>query len=82
MSIFNNKLKLSLGAALMAYAAASTPVAQAQAHKFVSLGTGGVTGVYYAAGGAWFAPDGSLCFRVVACQPWRDASGYDQRLAL
>jgi TRAP transporter TAXI family solute receptor len=52
MSIFNNKLKLSLGAALMAYAAASTPVAQAQAHKFVSLGTGGVTGVYYAAGGA------------------------------
>lgn len=38
--------------------------------------------LYYAAGGAWFAPDGSLCFRVVACQPWRDASGYDQRLAL
>lgn len=52
MSKLNQKLKLALSAGLMAYAVCSAPVAQAQAQKFVSLGTGGVTGVYYAAGGA------------------------------
>lgn len=53
MRRLSKKLKLGLSAAgLMAYAVAgSAPVAQAQ-NKFVSMGTGGVTGVYYAAGGA------------------------------
>lgn len=52
MSNFHKKLKLSLTAGLMACATFSMPVAQAQAQNFVSFGTGGVTGVYYAAGGA------------------------------
>src|SRR5688500_3921287 len=46
-------MKLSiLGAALAAAGVlASVPAAQAQ-QKFVTIGTGGVTGVYYPAGGA------------------------------
>lgn len=42
----------SLSAALVLFAAAAAPVAAAQPPKFVTIGTGGVTGVYYAAGGA------------------------------
>lgn len=41
---------LTLGAALCSMMLAPLPVAAQQ--KFVSIGTGGVTGVYYAAGGA------------------------------
>lgn len=49
---FSKTLKLILSAGLMSYAAVSSvSIAQAQ-NKFVSMGTGGVTGVYYAAGGA------------------------------
>lgn len=52
MNYFHKKLKQGLTAGFMAYAVFVVPVAQAQAQKFVSMGTGGVTGVYYAAGGA------------------------------
>ncbi|MDP3325166.1 MAG: TAXI family TRAP transporter solute-binding subunit, partial [Hydrogenophaga sp.] len=42
--------RLSLAAAVLALSAPLAPV-QAQ-QKFMTIGTGGVTGVYYAAGGA------------------------------
>ena len=53
--LFNSPLRARMAitagaAALFAALAAPTPVAAQQ--KFVSIGTGGVTGVYYAAGGA------------------------------
>jgi uncharacterized protein len=45
-------IKLTLAAvSVAALTALATPAAQAQ-QKFVTIGTGGVTGVYYAAGGA------------------------------
>ncbi|CAM3759578.1 TAXI family TRAP transporter solute-binding subunit [Bordetella tumulicola] len=52
--IFGNKKKtLSLAAACTAVALAfAAPLPAAAQQKFVSIGTGGVTGVYYAAGGA------------------------------
>ena len=42
--------KLKLGAAVMAGALLAAPIASAQ--EFISIGTGGVTGVYYPTGGA------------------------------
>ena len=42
--------KLKIGAAVMAGALMTAPVAMAQ--EFISIGTGGVTGVYYPTGGA------------------------------
>ena len=45
------RLALTAGAAAM-FAALATPLPAAAQQKFVSIGTGGVTGVYYAAGGA------------------------------
>ena len=46
------RIPLSLST-LAAAAALMTPMAPAQAQqKFMTIGTGGVTGVYYAAGGA------------------------------
>src|SRR5262247_222916 len=39
-------------AAAAAALAAAAPAATAQQQKFITIGTGGVTGVYYAAGGA------------------------------
>ncbi|WP_287919272.1 TAXI family TRAP transporter solute-binding subunit [Comamonas sp.] len=39
-------------ALVLATASVAAPVAMAQNQKFVTIGTGGVTGVYYAAGGA------------------------------
>ncbi|MYN13030.1 TAXI family TRAP transporter solute-binding subunit [Pusillimonas sp. TS35] len=50
-STLGRRLVLSAGAAAMAAAVAAPLPAVAQ-QKFVSIGTGGVTGVYYAAGGA------------------------------
>ncbi len=45
--------KLTLIAAALSFAATLTsPVAMAAEQKFVTIGTGGVTGVYYVAGGA------------------------------
>ena len=49
-SFFSNGLRLTLGAAICSMMLAPLPAAAQQ--KFVSIGTGGVTGVYYAAGGA------------------------------
>ena len=48
------RLTLSLCAAAMAvgFAAAAPLPAAAQQQKFITIGTGGVTGVYYPAGGA------------------------------
>ena len=47
------KKKLALTAAAAAFAALlAAPLPAAAQQKFVSIGTGGVTGVYYAAGGA------------------------------
>lgn len=48
---FGRRLALSAGAAAM-FAAFMAPLPAAAQQKFVSIGTGGVTGVYYAAGGA------------------------------
>lgn len=48
---FMKKLSLAVGAVAMVSAFLS-PSAMAAEQKFVSIGTGGVTGVYYAAGGA------------------------------
>lgn len=48
---FGKQLALSAGAAAM-FAAVLAPLPAAAQQKFVSIGTGGVTGVYYAAGGA------------------------------
>jgi TRAP transporter TAXI family solute receptor len=45
------KAKLALAAALSAAGMLSAPASHAQ-QKFITIGTGGVTGVYYAAGGA------------------------------
>lgn len=45
------RLAFSAGAAAM-FAALASPLPAAAQQKFVSIGTGGVTGVYYAAGGA------------------------------
>ena len=42
--------KLKLGAAVVAGALMTAPIATAQ--EFISIGTGGVTGVYYPTGGA------------------------------
>ncbi|MBO9352552.1 TAXI family TRAP transporter solute-binding subunit [Bordetella petrii] len=48
----NNKKTWGLAAACTAVALAFAPLPAAAQQKFVSIGTGGVTGVYYAAGGA------------------------------
>lgn len=48
---FSKQLALSASAAAM-FAALAAPLPAAAQQKFVSIGTGGVTGVYYAAGGA------------------------------
>ena len=48
---FGKHLAMSAGAAAM-FAALLAPLPAAAQQKFVSIGTGGVTGVYYAAGGA------------------------------
>ncbi|WP_374634766.1 TAXI family TRAP transporter solute-binding subunit [Ferrovibrio sp.] len=50
MSFFN--LKTLAGGALAAVVLAALPGAGIAQQKFVTIGTGGVTGVYYAAGGA------------------------------
>src|SRR5512139_2986427 len=47
--MIQTKMGLLLGAGLIALASATPATAQ---QKFVTVGTGGVTGVYYAAGGA------------------------------
>jgi TRAP transporter TAXI family solute receptor len=44
-------MRIALSIATLAVAALAAPTVQAQ-QKFVTIGTGGVTGVYYAAGGA------------------------------
>ncbi len=44
-------MKMFVISAAAAALAAALPAAQAQ-QKFMTIGTGGVTGVYYAAGGA------------------------------
>lgn len=51
VSSVRKRLLLTAGAAAMAAAVAAPLPAMAQ-QKFVSIGTGGVTGVYYAAGGS------------------------------
>ena len=48
---FGKQLAVSAGAAAM-FAALMAPLPAAAQQQFVSIGTGGVTGVYYAAGGA------------------------------
>ncbi|WP_442593954.1 TAXI family TRAP transporter solute-binding subunit [Parapusillimonas sp. JC17] len=48
---FGKRLTMTAGAAAM-FAALAAPLPAAAQQKFVSIGTGGVTGVYYAAGGA------------------------------
>lgn len=50
-AVFSRNLAVSAGAAAM-FAALMAPLPAAAQQKFVSIGTGGVTGVYYAAGGA------------------------------
>src|SRR5699024_6664599 len=45
------RLAMSAGAAAM-FAALASPLPAAAQQQFISIGTGGVTGVYYAAGGA------------------------------
>ncbi|MFT0545635.1 TAXI family TRAP transporter solute-binding subunit [Allopusillimonas ginsengisoli] len=50
-SSLNKRLALTAGAAAM-FATLLSPLPAAAQQKFVSIGTGGVTGVYYAAGGA------------------------------
>jgi uncharacterized protein len=46
------RMKLSLAAAAAVFAASLSAPAVAQQQRFMTVGTGGVTGVYYAAGGA------------------------------
>ncbi len=48
---FSKRLALTASAAAM-FAALAAPLPAVAQQKFVSIGTGGVTGVYYAAGGA------------------------------
>ncbi|RTZ45611.1 TAXI family TRAP transporter solute-binding subunit [Candidimonas sp. SYP-B2681] len=48
---FSKRVALTASAAAM-FAALAAPIPAAAQQKFVSIGTGGVTGVYYAAGGA------------------------------
>src|SRR5690606_20685862 len=48
---FSKRLALTASAAAM-FAALAAPLPAAAQQKFISIGTGGVTGVYYAAGGA------------------------------
>ncbi|HUH58626.1 MAG TPA: TAXI family TRAP transporter solute-binding subunit [Candidimonas sp.] len=48
---FSKRLALTASAAAM-FAALAAPLPATAQQKFVSIGTGGVTGVYYAAGGA------------------------------
>src|SRR5690606_16646715 len=50
-SSFSKRLAMTAGAAAM-FAALASPLPAVAQQKFVSIGTGGVTGVYYAAGGA------------------------------
>ena len=50
-SIATKRLALTAGAAAM-FAVLASPLPAAAQQQFVSIGTGGVTGVYYAAGGA------------------------------
>src|SRR3546814_1728210 len=50
-SAAGKRLAMTAGAAAM-FAALASPLPAAAQQKFVSIGTGGVTGVYYAAGGA------------------------------
>src|SRR5690554_2733827 len=50
-SFTSQRLAMTAGAAAM-LAALASPVPAAAQQQFVSIGTGGVTGVYYAAGGA------------------------------
>src|SRR5690606_32500047 len=50
-SSLGKRLALTASAAAMV-AAVAAPLPAAAQQKFVSIGTGGVTGVYYAAGGA------------------------------
>lgn len=50
-STTTKRLALTAGAAAM-FAALAAPMPAAAQQQFVSIGTGGVTGVYYAAGGA------------------------------
>lgn len=50
-SHFGNRFAVSAGVATL-FAAMMAPVPAAAQQSFVSIGTGGVTGVYYAAGGA------------------------------
>lgn len=50
-SSLTKRLALTTGAAAM-FAALASPLPAVAQQKFVSIGTGGVTGVYYAAGGA------------------------------
>lgn len=50
-SSFCKRLAMTAGAAAL-FASVTAPLPAAAQQKFVSIGTGGVTGVYYAAGGA------------------------------
>ena len=50
-SSLNGRLAFTVSAAAL-FAAMAAPLPAAAQQKFVSIGTGGVTGVYYAAGGA------------------------------
>lgn len=50
-TLTTRRLALTAGAAAM-FAVLASPLPAAAQQKFVSIGTGGVTGVYYAAGGA------------------------------
>src|SRR3546814_5472166 len=50
-SPFTKRLAMTASAAAM-FAALAAPLPAVAQQKFVSIGTGGVTGVYYAAGGA------------------------------
>ncbi|RMF39387.1 MAG: C4-dicarboxylate ABC transporter substrate-binding protein, partial [Alphaproteobacteria bacterium] len=43
-------MRLKIGAAVLAASALAAPMAGAQ--QFITIGTGGVTGVYYPTGGA------------------------------
>jgi uncharacterized protein len=50
------RFKLALGGlSALAVVVSTVGSAQAQEQKFVTIGTGGVTGVYYAVGGAYGA---------------------------
>ncbi|MBP6018542.1 MAG: TAXI family TRAP transporter solute-binding subunit [Burkholderiaceae bacterium] len=49
---FNKKYLTAVASATALFAVMAAPLPAAAQQKFVSIGTGGVTGVYYAAGGA------------------------------